>query len=571
MIRALLALIPAGNRGLIVAHLTLTVCSAAVRAASAVLLVPLVAALFSDDPERAWAPVGWLALAVVASWLIDWFVARLAFQLGFAVLDHAQMSLAHRLQSIRLTWFDGENTGTARQAVSAVGPELVGLFVYLATPMLSGILLPIAIAIALMPISVWLGCAAAAGVPVLLGAYWLSTRLSRAADRAANEANGALSERILEFARTQQALRAARRVAPEQSLVGDALQQQHGATMRQIPGQLIFSFASQLALIVFAGAVVWLSVAGELSAPQAIALIVVIARYLEPFTALAGLAAATESSLAILRRIRSVLDAPTVGEGTRGVQSSAPPSLALLDVSMHYGDDSQQVLEGLSLSFASGTTTAIVGPSGSGKSTILALLAGLHEPTSGAITIDGDDASELTAAARRKLVSVVFQESYLFDTDIRTNIRIGDPDADDAKFDEVTQLARVNSIVPRLSAGWNTRVGEAGRALSGGERQRVSIARALLKAAPILLVDEATSALDTENEVAVAAALRDDTTARTRIIVAHRLSSIRSADRIVFLDAGRIIEDGTFDELVASGGRFAEFYRRQHDAARWRL
>lgn len=574
MIAAILALLPAGNRGRIAAHLTLTVVSVALRAASAVLLVPLVAALFGPTPSAAWPWVGWLAAAVVGGWIVDRIVARIAFELGFALLDHGQRSLADQVNRIRLTWFDAETTPTARQAIAAIGPELVGLIVYLATPFLAAILLPVAIGLALLPISVPLGIAALAGVPILLGAYALSGRLARAADRAAGEANIVLTERVLEFGRTQQALRAARRVEPERSHVGAALDAQHGAMLRllamQVPGQLVFSLASQLALVLLAGTTVWLSVRGDLGAPEAVALIAVIARYLEPFTALGGLAAGMEGTLEVLRRVRAVLSAPTVTSGETELAVQSPPRLELHDVRFSYGEGAP-VLDGLSLAFEPGTTTAIVGPSGSGKSTVLALLAGLQEPDSGAILVSGVDAATLDAESRRALTTVVFQQPYLFDTSVRENVLVGDPAADDARFATAAGLARVDSVVDRLPDAWDSRVGEGGTSLSGGERQRVSIARALLKPAPVLLVDEATSALDTENEAAVAAALGGDELGRTRVIVAHRLSSIRAADRVVFLDEGRIIEEGSYDELLGAGGRFAEFHAQQHAAAGWRI
>ncbi len=575
MIRTLFALSPESSRGRIVAHLALTLVSVVLRAAGAVLLVPLVAALFGEHPSQAWPWVGALALAFAAGWAVDWAVSRISFSLGFAVLNHGQREVAERLGRIRLTWFDTDRTATARQAVAATGPELVGVFVYLATPFMSAVLLPIAIAIALLPISPVLGLTAFAGVPVLFGAYWLAGRLSRGADAAADEANTALAERIVEFARTQQALRAARRVEPERSHAGAALDRQHGATMRllamQVPGQLVFSLASQLALVLLAGATVALTVRGELSAPEAIALIVVIARYLEPFTALAGLSAAMQGTLGTLRRVGEVLDAPRIDAGSASTVFTAPPRLELRGASFGYSVDAQPVLDGLDLVFEPGTTTAVVGPSGSGKSTILALLAGLQQPTSGAVLVDGIDAAELDEPSRRALTSVVFQHPYLFDSDLRENVLVGDPSAGEQEVAAAAELARVEAIVRELPDGWETRVGEAGRSLSGGERQRVSIARALLKPAPVLLVDEATSALDAENEAAVAAALSGDPRPRTRVIVTHRLSSIRAADRVVFVEAGRVVEEGGIEELLESGGRFAEFWRQQHAASGWCL
>lgn len=575
MIRTWVSLVPRDRRAKVLTYTGLALVSVVVRAVGAVLLVPLVGALFSQETQHALVWLGWLTAATISGWVIDTATARIGFDLGFAVLDHTQHDVADRLPDVRLDWFSAENTATARQAIAATGPELVGLVVNLLTPLVTAIILPAAIALALVPISWQLGLAALGGVPLMLGALWASARLARRADAAAAEANTALTERIIEFARTQQALRAARRVEPARSLVGDALAAQHGATMRllamQVPGQLLFSLASQLGLIVLAGATTALTVAGTLSVPEAIALIVVIARYLEPFTTISELAPALESTRATLGRIRSVLTAPIIGAGTNALRADAAPRIEFDDVVFSYDGASGPVLDGVSFSLEPGTTTAIVGPSGSGKSTILALIAGLHEPSRGRVLIDGVDAATLDAESRRAASSVVFQHPYLFHGTISDNVRAGDPGAADDTLARAMRLARVDELTERLPDGADTVVGEAGSALSGGERQRVSIARALIKPAPILLVDEATSALDTENESAVVDALTADLPPRTRVIVAHRLASIRHADRVLFIDNGRVVEDGATDELLSAGGRFGEFWRQQHDVADWRI
>jgi ATP-binding cassette, subfamily B, bacterial IrtB/YbtQ len=576
MIRTWLRLVPGDRRSKVIAYTVLALISVVVRAVATVLLVPLVAALFSDTPQRALAWLGWLTAATVTGWVIDAATARIGFNLGFAVLDHTQHDVADRLPDVRLDWFNADHTATARQAIAATGPELVGLVVNLLTPLATAVLLPAAIALALLPVSWQLGVAAMGGVPLLLGALWASVRLTRRADAAAGEANTALTERIIEFARTQQALRAARRVEPARSLVGDALAAQHGATMRllgmQIPGQLLFSIASQLALILLAGATTALTMTHRLSVPAAIALIVVIARYLEPFTTISELAPALESTRATLDRIRAVLTAPVMAAGTetRRAHASAP-RIEFEDVEFSYDGANAPVLSSVSFALQPASTTAIVGPSGSGKSTILALIAGLHQPTRGRVLIDGVDAATFDAETRRAASSVVFQHPYLFHGTIRENVFAGDPAAADDQFTRAVGLGRVDELTDRLPEGAETIVGEAGSALSGGERQRVSIARALLKPAPILLVDEATSALDTENEAAVVDALTADPQSRTRVIVAHRLASIRHADRVLFLDNGRVVEDGAVDELLSAGGRFDEFWRQQRDAAEWQI
>ena len=575
MIRTWLSLVPPDRRAKVIAYMVLALVSVAVRAAATVLLVPLIAALFSDAPYTVLVWLGWLTVATAIGWVIDTATARIGLDLGFAVLDHTQHDVADRLPGIRLDWFTAEHTATARQAIAATGPELVGLVVNLLTPLISATLLPAAIALALLPLAWPLGLAALGGVPLLLGALWASSRLARRADLAAAQANTALTERIIEFARTQQALRAARRVEPARSLVGGALAAQRGAAMRllsmQVPGQLLFSLASQLSLILLAATATALTVHGTISVPQAIALIVVIVRYLEPFTTISELAPAVESTRSTLDRIRSVLTAPLVNSGTAPLPHAATPRIEFDEVVFCYDGAIEPVLNGVSFSLQPGSTTAIVGPSGSGKSTILALIAGLHEPTGGRVLIDGVEAATLDAETRRAASSVVFQHPYLFHGTIRDNVCAGDRDAGDERFTRAVTLARVDELIGRLPDGVDTIVGEAGSALSGGERQRVSIARALLKPAPILLVDEATSTLDTENEAAVVAALTAEPHSRTQVIVAHRLASIASADRVLFLDEGRVIEDGTVDQLLAAGGRFDEFWRQQHEAAEWRI
>lgn len=575
MIRTWLRLVPADRRGKVIVYVAMTFVSVVIRAVGTVLLVPLVGALFGDTPQRALAWLGWLTAATVIGWMIDTTTARIGFDLGFAVLDHTQHDVADRLPDVRLDWFTAENTATARQAIASTGPELVGLVVNLLTPLISAVLLPAVIALVLLPISWQLGAAALAGVPLMLGALWASVRLSRKADATAGAANSALTERIIEFARTQQALRAARRVEPARSMVGEALSAQHSATMRllgmQIPGQLLFSIASQVALILLAGVTTALTVNGTLTVPEAIALIVVMARYLEPFNSVSELAPALESTRATLDHIRSVLTAPQLRAGTETVGPQAAPRIEFDGVTFSYDDGSNRALDNVSFTLEPGTATAVVGPSGSGKSTVLALIAGLHHPNRGRVLIDGVDAVALNAEARRGASSVVFQHPYLFHGTIRENVLAGAPGADEDRLARAFRLARVDELTGRLPDGAQTVVGEAGSALSGGERQRVSIARALLKGAPILLVDEATSALDNENEVAVVEALTDEPQTHTRVIVAHRLASIRHADRVLFVENGRVVEDGAVEELLAAGGRFSEFWRQQREAAEWRI
>ena len=210
-----------------------------------------------------------------------------------------------------------------------------------------------------------------------------------------------------------------------------------------------------------------------------------------------------------------------------------------------------------------GQTIALVGPTGAGKSTAIALLHRAFDPQSGFIKIDGMDIRGLKLAALRRNIGVVFQEALLFDRSIADNLLVGKPDATEEEMRTAAARAQALEFIERGEHGFDTKAGERGRMLSGGERQRLSIARALLKNPPILILDEATSALDAVTEAKVNAALDEVMRGRTTFVIAHRLSTIRNATRILVFDNGRVIENGTFDELVAKGGRFAELARAQ--------
>ncbi|MFW0795005.1 ABC transporter ATP-binding protein [Gordonia sp. CPCC 205515] len=575
MIRTLFALLPAATRPQLNRFFLLAVGSVILRAVGVVMLVPLISTLFDGRHSSALLWLTGLTAVTLLGWFVDSAASKLGFVLGFSLLDDAQHTVAERLSRIRLTWFSATNMADARQAIAATGPDLVGVVVYLLTPLVSAVLLPLAIGLALFGVAWQLALVALAGVPLLLGTLWATTAISRRADRVADEANSALTERVVEFARTQQALRVSRRVEPERSLAGDAVAHQHGATARlllmQVPGQLLFSIAAQIALFALAGVTAWLTVRGDLSTAEAVALIVVAVRYLEPFSVIGELGSGLEISRATLARIQTVLDAPLDPTGTESTTPGRAPRIEFQGVGFDYGDARHPVLDGLDLVLDAGATTAIIGPSGSGKSTILGLIAGLYSPTSGRILFDDVDAATLDHHTRRAVASMVFQEPYLMEGSIAENIVAGDPTADPPRIDTAARLARVDEITDRLPDGRDSAVGEGGSVLSGGERQRISIARALLKPAPVLLIDEATSALDNENERAVVDALSADDISRTRVIVAHRQAGIRHADRVVVLDRGTVIESGTPKELLAAGGYFAGFWERQGKVAGWKL
>jgi len=228
------------------------------------------------------------------------------------------------------------------------------------------------------------------------------------------------------------------------------------------------------------------------------------------------------------------------------------------NVTFRYGPDLPPLLENFSLTIKKGEVVALVGASGAGKSTLLSLIPRFFDPASGRVKIDGVDVRDCTLDSLRSQIALVTQEVFLFHDTVRANVKAGQHGRTDAQVRAAAEAAQAWSYIERLPEGLDTVIGDRGQKLSGGERQRLSIARAILKDAPILLLDEATSALDSENERLVQAALDRLMVGRTAIVVAHRLSTIRKADRILVMEKGRILEEGKHEDLLARGGAYAK-------------
>lgn len=300
-----------------------------------------------------------------------------------------------------------------------------------------------------------------------------------------------------------------------------------------------------------------LALDGQTGVPEILTILVLAARCADPLLSLTDIGGKLRGARSVLVKLDTVFGTEPLPEPVEPVQP-AGHSLEFVTVSFRHGE--RTVFDGASLTVPQGQRLAVVGPSGAGKSTLLHLLARFYDVDAGAVRVGGVDVRTIDTEVLMAQFAVVFQDVYLFDGTIEENVRLGRPDADASEVRAAATAARLDEVIERLPGGWATNVGEGGALLSGGERQRVSIARALLKNAPIVLLDEVTSALDPVNEAAVHEGIERLMAGRTVVMVAHRMRTVQRADRVVFLDDGRVVEEGTHDELIGRGGRYADFW-----------
>jgi ATP-binding cassette subfamily B protein len=302
--------------------------------------------------------------------------------------------------------------------------------------------------------------------------------------------------------------------------------------------------------------------------PTLIAVLVLTVRLVEPLSAAAELGATLRLAANQLTAVNRVLGAATLAEAANPRE---PGSDDVVFEDVHFGYNDRPVLRGVSFTMPEHSMTALVGPSGGGKTTVARLLARFWDTDSGAVRLGGVDVRDIAPADLMARVALVFQDVYLFDGTLADNIRLGRAGATDEDVRDAVSRAGLDDVLAELPAGLDTRVGEGGTALSGGQRQRVSIARALLKRAPLVVLDEATAALDPEADAAVQTALAALARHATLLVIAHRLNTVRAADQILVLNDGVVTECGVHDELVDAGGMYASFWRNRVAAEGWRL
>ncbi len=539
---------------------------------SMTLLVPISLALFDGDFGAAGRWLVVLAVVVLLSAVAHYVQAAQSMRMALTTMRLLHHRLGDHMVTLPLGWFTRERVGQVSQ-IAVKGTTFVGTSsAHLVTPLVVNTTSALTVVAGLFVFDWRIGIAALAGGVVLILATRASATLIAASEARTHAAEIEVNSRVIEFARCQPVLRAFGRTGSEFDPLTGALAEQEQVGKRalwaSVAGMMLSGVGVQAVLGGLITVGVWLAVGGEINPVTLVAILGLAARFTSPLSELAEYGSAMRMAGAELDRITSVLDTPALPE-TDAPQSVSTPGQVQLD-GVGFSYPGRPVLADVSFVAAPGTMTALVGPSGSGKTTITRLLARFYDVDAGVVRVGGVDVRDQGTAELMAQLSLVFQDVYLFDDTLWENVRIGAPSASDDDIREAARTAGLQSVVDRLPAGWDTRVGEGGSALSGGERQRVSIARALLKNAPVVLFDEATSALDPENERHVAASIRALADRSTVIVIAHKLSTVTAADNIVVLsDRGTVDDSGTHDQLMTRGGRYADFWAQRTSATGW--
>ncbi|MBX9390282.1 ABC transporter ATP-binding protein [Streptomonospora nanhaiensis] len=535
--------------------------AAAAEGLSYALLVPVLRELFGPAPRDAWPWLAAFGAAVAACALLRYVSDLSGFRVGTTLLRGMYHRLGDHLARLPVGWYDAGRVGEVSVMAGRGVLQAMSVIAHLLAPFANACVTPLTIVAVLLAVDWRMGLAALAAVPVVAAVQAWTARSTAAADAERHARDHEAAARVLEYLQAQPVLRAGGRTGERFEALDTALRDVRRASRRGVlaalPGVVGLAVVVQAvftALLVL-GAV--LALGGDIGAAEVVAALVLAARGAEPLLALAEAAGKLRAARAELARLDAVLRTEPLPEPREPVRP-AHRGLDLESVVFRHGD--RTVIDGVSLSVPEGRRVAVVGPSGAGKTTLLRLLARFHDVDEGAVRVGGADVREIGTDALMARIAVVFQDVYLFEGTIEENVRLGRPGAADAEVRAAAAAARLDEVVERLPGGWEANVGEGGALLSGGERQRVSIARALLKDAPIVLLDEVTSALDPVNEAAVHAGLERLMAGRTVVMVAHRLRTVQRADRVVFLDRGRIAEDGGHAELLRRGGRYAGFW-----------
>ena len=512
----------------------------------------------------AWLTAGMLAVAAVTAALgvvQTWISTRV----GQEVMHRLRTDVFAHLQRQSIAFFTRTRTGEVQSRITNDIGGMQAVVTSTATSVASNLTTAVATLVAMLALSWQLTLVS---LVVLPPSIWLTRRVARM-----RRAVTAAQQRELADLNVtvEEALSVGGVVLARTTGTGPALVERFGASSArlvdlELRAQLAGRWRMAATTVVFAAipAVIYLAAGlfpDRMTIGTLVAFTALQASLFRPVTGLLNVGVSIVGSLALFARVFEYLDLPVDVDDPADPVDVDPAAVRghvrFEDVTFAYPGSDTAALAGVTLDVPAGSTLALVGETGSGKSTLAALAARLYDPGAGRITVDGVDLRDMRLADVARVVGVVSQETYLLHTSVRENLRHVRPDATDAEIEAAARAARIHDLIAGLPEGYDTLVGSHGHRFSGGERQRIAIARTLLRDPRVLVLDEATSALDTATERDVQRAFDELGRGRTTITIAHRLSTVRGADRIAVVDAGRVVESGTHDDLLAERGRYA--------------
>ena len=557
--------------------LTLMIVAGVIDGLVYLVIIPTADTIATGKPAWGMGLSGWLitlaVLAVVGA-VTTYAMTLSSYRAALEALRLLLIKVGDQLAKLPLGWFTGGVNGRISRLVTdgllSVGSGLA----HFTVPVIRNTLTALTL---LVGVSIWnpvLGLTLGIALAVIVALTLVSNKLEKKSHDMKSGSEQELAGRIVEYASCQSALRSAGRSTEYEPLLSAVRECERRNRVSQwvaMAGLAIGGMSAQLTVVAVIMVTVQLSLSGSLDPVATVVFIGIALRFMRNLQDTVNFLVSTESSRVPLRDVHEILNAELLPVPSSSAELTNPGEVSVQNATFSYVPGTP-VVRDVSFTAPPRTMTAIVGPSGSGKTTLFKLIARFWDVDSGTVRVGGTDVREQTTEQLMGQLSMVFQDVYLYDDTLIENIRVGREGATDDEVLQAAQLAGCSEIAERLPRGWNTRVGEGGGRLSGGERQRVSIARALLKNAPILLFDEATSALDPENETGVQRSIRELRKHATMLVIAHKLDTVRDADQIIVLDEhGGISQVGTHDELVSAEGLYHRFWQARVDAAGWSL
>lgn len=524
------------------------------------------------DTSWVWKSILIQVVLVFFRFLFDYFRALLQEPVGYQLTARDRLAVGDALKRVSLGYFGQVSTGNILSSITTGLSTLETMGIRMIDNFVGGYLNFIVIFVCLAICSPLTALIALAAAALSFGFMMIISHYSNVNSPVEAQANKDMTAAVIEYARGLAVVKSFGKSGASMESVKKAIDDSKKIHLKiewgYIPGNALHLLALKCGSVGLALAACLMCLAGQMSFS------IMLMFVFFSFSIFASLEPISDSAhtLGVIDDAMDQLDAL---KGENFIDADGKDiKLSHYDIefkNVDFGYDSRKILKNVSFKIPEKTSTAVVGPSGSGKTTICSLLARFYDPQSGSISVGGHDLREFTCDSLLSNISMVFQNVYLFNDTIRANICFGKPDATEEEMIEAAKKARCHDFITAMPNGYDTVVGEGGGTLSGGEKQRISIARAILKDAPIIILDEATASIDPENEHLIQHAISELTKGKTIITIAHRLATIQNADQILVVDDGRISESGTHDELVRKNGIYKHFTEIREKAEGWRI